>query len=195
MRQLATVVGHAVALAAMLGLGAPAYAQLRLPGTQEAVVRPSLQADSVTNQLGLRVEVPIYRSWGFIGQYGRTAPLASESGAAPTLQGLSNAPGGRSLGLAKSETWLRGDRLSLTVAQPGAGTLGPLGFYAPADARNFAVNSLGSSGRELVTELQYFAPITRSSGLGFSLINRARANNNERAPDERIMMMRFSSEF
>lgn len=192
----------AVVLVVASAFATAAQAQFRLASSARPLDVAALDPFNHPGQLGLRIELPLYQSWGLVGQYGRHNDLSfnastdrHDAQAQPSV--LAIARDSRSIGLAKSQTWVAGDRLSLTVSQPGslAGASMPLGFYAPLDGRDFGLTGLRSSARELVTELQYFAPLTPATGLGFSLINRTRPNNNERVADERIMMMRFTTRF
>jgi hypothetical protein len=104
---------------------------------------------------------------------------------------------GLSLGLEKSETWRRGDRLALSLAQPDrarAGTResGPDGLDAVDLER---ANTFKLPTREWTTTLNYFAPLSQYSGLGLTLINRARLATDTNLSDERIMSIRFSTRF
>jgi hypothetical protein len=135
-------------------------------------------------------------NWGISGQYLGSRGLLSQPGdvsarfAGPRASGVA-------LGLVKTETLLRGDRLSFTVSQPPGFTTGPLGFDTPIDSAGSLSSGLQprNGAREVRTELRYDAQIFKSSGLGLSLINRVRPNDANLAPDERIMMMRFTTQF
>lgn len=102
-----------------------------------------------------------------------------------------------SLGLFKNETLLRGDRLSLSVGQPVRASSS--GGDRPYELYDFSA-SLRTDGirpttREVFAELNYYAPISGSMGLGLSLVNRSRANLDASSPYERILSIRFSSSF
>lgn len=103
------------------------------------------------------------------------------------------------LGLFKNETLLRGDRLSLSVGQPvrasSSGTDRPYELYDfSASLRTDALNTRPAA-REVFAELNYYAPLSGSMGLGLSLVNRSRANLDASSPYERILSIRFSSSF
>jgi hypothetical protein len=126
-------------------------------------------------------------------------PVTAQFAAQAYLDGTaSGVPG---LRLAPTGLALRGDRLSLVVSQPsrfpGGVTMGS--GSGGVDFGGLAIADYGmglrTGAREVRAELQYFAPLTRSSSLGLSLINRMRPNSDGLAPDERIMMMRFSTQF
>lgn len=104
-----------------------------------------------------------------------------------------------SLGLGKSETWLRGDRLALSLAHPDRAPAGvseipfEIADHVGFDGSYRVPTRAGT--RELLTELNYFAPLTRNTGLGLSLVNRSRLTAESNLSDERIMSIRFSTRF
>jgi hypothetical protein len=143
-------------------------------------------------RLALRANYPIGENWEIAGEYQPRRSFATRP-----IDGPPRVVPGRddsmTLGLARRETLLRGDRLSLVVSQPSR-LYGGVTSTAGLDITDYG-QGLRAGAREVMTELQYFAPVTRSSGLGLSLINRMRPNSDALAPDERIMMMRFSTRF
>ena len=104
-----------------------------------------------------------------------------------------------SLGLAKSETWLRGDRLALSLGQPtrlqGDDRDAPLERIDALESDQAHRVGLRPGTREWLTELNYFAPLSKRTGLGLSLVNRSRLAADVNGPDERIMSIRFSTRF
>lgn len=184
----------ALTVFALITLGAPKYAcaqtATRTPLDDAAVRSPGLRLEPT--RLALRADYALGANWEFAGEY-----QARRSFATRPLEGAPRLTPQRddsmTLGLARRETWLRGDRLSLAVSQPSrlyGGVTSSVGLEVPDYGQG-----LRAGAREVMTELQYFAPVTRSSGLGLSLINRMRPNSDALAPDERIMMMRFSTWF
>lgn len=133
-------------------------------------------------------------SWGVSGQFLGSRGLLAQPWDGPVRSATARGDG-FALGLVKTETWLRGDRLSLTVSQPPGFTTGPLGFDAPLNSASSGLLAPRNGAREVRTELRYDTQIFKSSGLGLSLINRVRPNDANLAPDERIMMMRFTTQF
>ena len=148
-------------------------------------------------RLSLRADYRLGSAWELAGEYQPRRGFTTQAlDGAPRI--IPSRDDTMTLGVARRETWLRGDRLSLTVSQPSRLAGGPLGLAdIGSSGRDIPDYGFGLRGgaREVMTELQYFAPVTRSSGLGFSLINRVRPNSDTLAPDERIMMMRFTTRF
>ena len=154
------------------------------------------------NALSLEAAYPVIGSWGLTGYVtGSAASGFGELDGSPLIgTGALRARESFGLGVVKSATWIAGDRLSLTVSQPlGSGanlsaTDSPLDAADPggyAGSRSFG---LRTSGREVRTELRYLAPVLKRSQIGLSLINRS--NLGDSIPsDERIMTIRFSTEF
>lgn len=141
--------------------------------------------------LSLGARYRINEQWGVAGQY-----LRSSGQLNPGFDGPPRITGGEgfSLGLERGENWLRGDRLTLTVSQPHRLSFGPVAPDSLADLPDYGQSNLRGQ-REFSTELRYFTPLWRGTGVGLSLINRARPNHDSSAADERIMMMRFSTQF
>ena len=141
-------------------------------------------------------------SWGLAGYLtgstgrGFGLPLVTPGSGTASLRANESV----GLGVIKSATWLSGDRLSLMVSQPLGGGGARIGAEGPLDASDTSAFvgqrplGLRASGREVTTELRYLAPIMKRSHLGLSLINRSTAFDNP-FPDERIMTIRFSTQF
>jgi hypothetical protein len=190
-----------VALLAFVGAvgTCPAFAQqqggsgLRIDVDDGAGAR---RADRIAIDGGYRV----WRDWGLTGRYATGNRF--RAGPAETLPASSLGMRDESyaLGIFKAETWARGDRIALSVGQPlrgdafGFGTAGLGAGLAGVPAELPAVG-LRAPGRELQTELSYWAPLWKGTGLGFSLANRTRSSFDGPLPDERSMSIRFSSRF
>lgn len=146
-----------------------------------------------SSALELRADYRFATHWGIGGRYLGRPPLAAQADGQPRLgAGRDDAI---ALGITKSETWFSGDRWSLTVSQPMRFGGGPLATDSFAEVPDYGGLGFKSGAREVRTELEYFTPISKSMGLGLSLINRMRPNSDAQAPDDRIMMMRFSTRF
>ncbi len=163
------------------------------PSRDETLRAPGMAVD--TTSMVLTGAYRFAANWDIIGGY--TGMFAETT--QRTFDGVLRRPLFRthtlSLGLGKNETWLPGDRLALSLGHPdrvltGAGEI-PLeiadhiGFGAPPR----------TGMRELLTEFNYFAPLTRHTGLGLSLVNRSRLTAESNLSDERIMSIRFSTRF
>ena len=152
------------------------------------------------NSFSLDAGYRVWRTWGIVGRYATSNRFTAPSVEALPGRSLGSRDESFALGVAKSETWLRGDRLSLTVGQPGRDEV--TGFGAPPAGSGFGSLlrdlpgvGLRAPGRDVSTELSYFAPITKSAGLGLSVVNRTRQGFEGPRPDERAVSIRFSSEF
>lgn len=144
--------------------------------------------------LALQADFRFGTNWGVAGRFASTGGLFAAPLDGPPRLGAGRGDG-FALGLTKGETWLQGDRISLTVSQPTRFSGGPLGTDSVREVPDYGGLGFRSGAREVMTELNYFAPLSKSMGLGLSLINRMRPNSDGQAPDERIMMMRFSTRF
>ena len=152
-----------------------------------------------TASLGLTGVYRVATNWDLTGTYsGVLAEPIRDS-----TDGMQRQPQFRSrtvsLGVVKSEIWLRGDRLTLSLGQPtrwqadardGLIERHDSIDVAPAD---FATPRTGT--RERLAELNYFAPLGTHTGLGLSLASRTRVTADTNMPDERIMSIRFSTRF
>jgi hypothetical protein len=140
-------------------------------------------------------------SWGIAGRYA----ASYMDGSARSAEGVGQRLGSSrsdivSLGLTKSETLFRGDRLSLSLGQSFRSSSmragdGPFALADHEAATRFEQFGFRPSVREVITELNYFTPINKRSGLGLSLMNRNRPNQDPGVPDERVMSIRFSTQF
>jgi hypothetical protein len=106
------------------------------------------------------------------------------------------------MGLVKSETWQRGDRLALTVSQPLRASAGNMTFDLPTDVdatgkvlRTRETVSLQPSGREVMTEVNYSMPVAKRASLTFAAIHRHNPNHDATAPADRIFAVRFGTSF
>ena len=158
---------------------------------------PGMTVD--TTSMALTGAYRFAANWDITGGY---AGMVGES-TQRTFDGVLRRPLFRtqtlSLGLGKSETWLRGDRLAVSLAHPDRALTGvgeiPLEIadHVGFDGSYRAPTRAGM--RELLTEFNYFAPLTRNTGLGLSLVNRSRLTAESNLSDERIMSIRFSTRF
>lgn len=139
-------------------------------------------------------------NWGVAGQYA----AGYSDGIVRWADGATHRLGSQrtdviALGLFKNETLLRGDRLSLSVGQPvRASTTSadrPYELYDFSASLRTDSMSMRPTAREMFAELNYYAPLSGSMGLGLSLVNRTRANLDSSGPYERILSIRFSSSF
>ncbi len=163
----------------------------------EALRGPGMTVD--TTSMALTGAYRFAANWDITGGY---AGMVGES-TQRTFDGVLRRPLFRtqtlSLGLGKSETWLRGDRLAVSLAHPDraltwAGEI-PLEIADHVGFDGSYRVPARSGMRELLTELNYFAPLTRNTGLGLSLVNRSRLTAESNLSDERIMSIRFSTRF
>ncbi len=151
-----------------------------------------------TTSLGFTGVYRFATNWDVTGAYsGMLAESTRDS-----TDGLQRQPQFRertlSLGVVKSETWRRGDRLTLSLGQPTrwqADARDGLDRYDSIDFAPADLATLRPGTREWLTELNYFAPIGTYTGLGLSLANRTRVSSDTNVPDERIMSIRFSTRF
>lgn len=162
------------------------------PGTYGFTVSgESFSYERLSVDAGYRVR----DNWGIGGQLALTPrgnPMSGVPGA------VAHRGDAYHFGLWKADSWLRGDRLSLSVGQmPRSDPFG-LGLNAMTSAS--PVPRDGSPvglrvAREVSTELLYTTPLSKSAGLGFSLVNRTRFGLDGAVPDERVMSIRFSTRF
>ncbi len=154
-----------------------------------------LPAGVDSTSLGLRGAYRFAANWDVTGAY-----LGTYTDSLPTdgsQRRMSVRTQGLSLGLEKSETWRRGDRLALSLAQPDRARAGtresrPDGLDAVDLER---ANTFKLPTREWTTTLNYFALLSQYSGLGLTLVNRSRLTTDTNLSDERIMSIRFSTRF
>lgn len=161
-----------------------------------------LTTTSGARSMSVEAAYPVIGSWGLAGYL--TGGIARGLGLPTGTPGVGTASlranESIGLGIIKSATWRSGDRLSLMVSQPlGAGgpRIGAEGPLEAVDANGFVGQrplGLRASGREVTTELRYLAPVLKNSQVGLSLINRSNAFD-QLVPDERIMTIRFSTQF
>ncbi|MFN0302888.1 MAG: hypothetical protein ACKVQU_21340 [Burkholderiales bacterium] len=167
------------------------------PSRDETLRGPGMSVD--TTSMVLTGAYRFAANWDITGGYAATIGESTQR----TFDGVLRRPLFRthtlSLGLGKNETWLRGDRLALSLGHPdrtliGAGEI-PLEIadHIGFDGSYRVPPRTGM--RELLTELNYFAPFTRYTGLGLSLVNRSRLTAESNLSDERIMSIRFSTRF
>lgn len=188
-----------IALFCLLGAAgaSPAFAQQQGgSGLRIDVDEGSRRADRIAIDGGYRV----WRDWGLSGRYATGNRF--RAGPSETLPASSFGMRDETfaLGIFKAETWARGDRIALSVGQPlrgdafGFGTAG-LGAGLGGVPAELPAVGLRAPGREVQTELSYWAPLWKGTGLGFSLANRTRNSFDGPLPDERSMSIRFSSRF
>lgn len=106
------------------------------------------------------------------------------------------------LGLVRADAWRNGDRLSLTTSQPLRATSGTMNFNLPVgndiagqmqyESRSF---DLGTSGRELRTELHYVTPLGRNKELGLALAHRDQPDHDALASDDNMVSVRWGMQF
>lgn len=139
-------------------------------------------------------------TWGLAGQYA----AGYSDGIVRWADGATHRLGSQrtdviALGLFKNETLLRGDRLSLSVGQPVRASSSsadrPYELYDFSASLRTDSMSIRPTTREMFAELNYYAPLSGSMGLGLSLVNRTRANLDSSGPYERILSIRFSTSF
>lgn len=154
-----------------------------------------MPAGGETTSLGLHGAYRFATNWNVTGAYLGTFADAQPPDGSPRRMSPRNR--GLALGLAKSETWLRGDRLALSLAQPARPRPGTRdATYEGTDGVDFdRTSTFRPAAREWTTTLNYFAPLSRYGGLGLTLVNRSRLTNDAGASDERIMSIRFSTRF
>lgn len=106
------------------------------------------------------------------------------------------------LGLVQADAWRTGDRLSFTVSQPLRVSAGTLNFTLPVgndSAGNMQYTGraldLGTTGRELRTELNYAAPLDRHQEVGIALAHRDQPDHAADAPDDNLVAVRWQLRF
>ena len=142
-------------------------------------------------------------AWALAGHYtvGQTAALPGTSdsliGAVSSTRTESFA-----LGLVRDTAWKEGDRLSLTASQPLRVNSGSLTLDMPTDVdalgnvlRTAQRIDLRATARERLTDLTYFRPLDRSTGISLSVMYRLHPNHDALAPPERIAAVRLSKAF
>lgn len=105
------------------------------------------------------------------------------------------------LGLVKSSTWLRDDRMTLTVSSPMRATAGVMTFDLPkdVDAQGNVVRarhdvSLKPQGMERRYEATYTLP-TREGGWMFGLVRRLQPDHDRSAAPENMAAVRYTRSF
>lgn len=106
------------------------------------------------------------------------------------------------VGLVKSKTIVDGDRLALSVTQPMRTTGGSLNLDMPvalndsgALLREMRYVNLAPTARELLSEVSYYVPTGKVSGVLTSVINRRNPGHFAELPNENIATVRFSAQF
>jgi len=175
----------------------------RTTGVDASTSRSALESTTVALSGGYQFTP----HWGVVASVGSTI---AQSFAAPTIGDMPRLAGSDeprlamrtdfvSVGVLRRGNWLPGDTLALSLGQPRQRVVQAADalFYA-GDLDGVSTRdrlALRPSNRELLAEIHYFAPLTKSAGLGLSLANRSRLASEAGTGDERIMSIRFATRF
>jgi hypothetical protein len=136
-------------------------------------------------------------NWNVTGAYLGTYADALQPMQDGSARRMAQRTQGLALGLEKSETWRRGDRLAISLAQPDRVQPGirDLAYEGAEGFEGERSHTMRPALREWTTTLNYFAPLSRHAGLGLTVVNRSRNATDANLSDERIMSIRFSTRF
>lgn len=162
----------------------------------------AMTARPETNVVSMQAGLKLAPGWAIAGQYTTGITRGFANPGSLVVETATTRAHGFALALVKADAAREGDRLTLAVHQPLRATTGSMTLEMPVDVDAqgnilYGRNSFGlkPTGRELVTELNYFRPLDRSSGLSVVLINRHSPNHDAAAPSERIAAVRLQKSF
>lgn len=100
-----------------------------------------------------------------------------------------------SLGVVAADRYRIGDRLSFAVSRPIRAYAWALAGPGATDNDGSALRSVTPSGRELLAEMNYVAPIGKNAYAGWGVSLRHHPNNDATAPLEKLAAVRYVHRF
>ncbi len=126
------------------------------------------------------------------------AAQASYGRSPPSMGGTVIRSNAFALGVVASDRYHRGDRLSISVSQPiraYGGERDPNAAGGAVDVDNRHLATLVPTGRELLAEMNYVAPIGATTYAGWTMSLRRNPNNIAGAPLEKLLGVRYMQQF